>query len=167
MTDLIERLRERASTIRGYIASSQIVVDLLAPEMAKFDARTEPCDSYTVRMSVDHQSSIRRQTKEAEDYEEAADRIAQLEAENTKLREQLAQTILQQDEEWQKAKLEIARLRRALTVLRNLPIVENDSPDTLHLDGAAHIGPVVDYLFRIVRKIKEVARAALQPEDRT
>lgn len=68
---------------------------------------------------------------------QAADRIEQLEA-------------------------EAERLREALVVLRDLPIVENDNPDTLHLDGSPHTGPVVDYLFRIIRKIKEVARAALE-----
>ena len=56
---------------------------------------------------------------------------------------------------------EIARLREALRVLRDLPIVENDNPDTLRLDGVAHTGPAVDYFFRIVRKIKQVARQAL------
>lgn len=75
---IVERLRERALKIRGYIASSQRVVDLLAPEMEKFKTRDEPWDTYTVRLSVDHQSSIRTQTKEAEEYEEAADLIERL-----------------------------------------------------------------------------------------
>ena len=53
----------------------------------------------------------------------------------------------------------------ALRVLRDLPIVENNNPDALHLDGVVHTGPAVDYLFRIVRKVKEVARAALERKD--
>ncbi len=77
--DLIERLRERAAKVRGWIASSQRVVDLLRPEMDKFDARTGH-DLYTVRMSVDHKSSIRTQTKEAEEIEAAIARIEALEA---------------------------------------------------------------------------------------
>ena len=43
--------------------------------MEKFDKREAPWDTYTVRMSVDHQSSIRTQTKEVEEYEQAADLI--------------------------------------------------------------------------------------------
>ena len=72
--DLVERLRERADHIRGYIKSSQLVVDLLQPETDKFEARTGH-DLYTVRMAVDHQSSIRTQTKELEELDQAADRI--------------------------------------------------------------------------------------------
>lgn len=53
-------------------------------------------------------------------------------------------------------------LREALAVLRDLPIIENDSPNTLHLDGEPHTGPAVDYLFHVVRKIKLVARTALE-----
>ena len=67
---LVGRLRDRAAKIRGYIASSQLVVDYLKPEMDKFKALTGH-DIYTVRMAVDHQSSIRTQTKEAEDLEAA------------------------------------------------------------------------------------------------
>ena len=58
---------------------------------------------------------------------------------------------------------ENARLREALELLRDLPIIENDGPDTLHIKGHAHTGPVVDYFFHAIRKIKEVARAALSP----
>jgi hypothetical protein len=54
------------------------------------------------------------------------------------------------------------RLREALRVLRDLPIVENDNANTLHLDGVAHTGPVVDWLFHFVRKIKKVSDAALE-----
>lgn len=62
-------------------------------------------------------------------------------------------------------KAEVERLREALRVLRDLPIVENDSPDTLHIDGEPHTGPAVDFLFRVVRKIKLVASAALKEID--
>lgn len=58
---------------------------------------------------------------------------------------------------------ENARLREALELLRDLPIIENDGPDTLHIKGHAHTGPVVDYFFHAIRKIKEVARTALSP----
>jgi regulator of replication initiation timing len=56
------------------------------------------------------------------------------------------------------------RLREALRVLRDLPIVENDNANTLHLDGVAHTGPVVDWLFHFVRKIKKVSDAALEKQ---
>ena len=59
-----------------------------------------------------------------------------------------------------------AKLREALAVLRDLPIVENDETDTLHLNGETHTGPVVDWLFYAVRKIKAVAEAALQETER-
>lgn len=81
MVDLEKRLLDRAAKIRGYIASSQIVVDLLQPQMALFDAREGGHDTYTVRLAVDHKSSIRTQTKEAEELEQAADTIATLRAE--------------------------------------------------------------------------------------
>jgi len=60
---------------------------------------------------------------------------------------------------------EIARLREALKVLQDLPIIENDKPNTLHLKGKEHTGEVVDYLFYVIRKVKEVARAALAGES--
>ena len=63
-------------------------------------------------------------------------------------------------------KADKARLREALVVLRDLPIVENDETDTLHLNGETHTGPVVDWLFYAVRKIKAVADAALQETER-
>lgn len=59
----------------------------------------------------------------------------------------------------------VRELEEALAVLRDLPIVENDNPDTLHLDGEAHTGPAVDYLFRLVRKVKEIARRALAKQE--
>ena len=54
--------------------------------------------------------------------------------------------------------------RQALRLLRDLPIVENNNANTLHLDGATHTGPVVDWLFHFVRKIKEVSEAALEKQ---
>jgi len=72
--DLVERLRERAEKIRGHIKSSQLIVDLLQPEMDKFEARTGH-DLYTVRMAVDHKSSIRTQAKELADLDETITRI--------------------------------------------------------------------------------------------
>lgn len=54
------------------------------------------------------------------------------------------------------------RLRNALTTLRDLPIVENDGPNVLHLlDGKSYEGPVVDWTFKIIRKVKEIAGQAL------
>lgn len=95
MTDeakaLVGKLRERAAEVRGYIASCQIVVDLLAPEMQKFNAREAPWDVYTVRMAVDHESSIRTQAKEAEEYEASADLIETQAHEIERLREELMQ----------------------------------------------------------------------------
>lgn len=88
-TDLEQRLRARAARIRGYIESSERVVELLRPEMMKFDAREAPWDTYTVRLSVDHSSSIRTQTKEVEELERAADKLARLRAENERMREAL------------------------------------------------------------------------------
>ena len=93
MTDeakaLVGKLRERAAKVREWIISSQRVVDLLAPEREKFDKREAPWDTYTVRMSVDHQSSIRTQTKEVEEYEQAADLIETQAREIERLREAL------------------------------------------------------------------------------
>lgn len=70
-SELIERLQKRADQIAGYIASSQRVVDLLQPEMDLFNARQGGHDTYTVRMAVDHMSSIRTQNKELADLTDA------------------------------------------------------------------------------------------------
>ena len=78
MSDIEQRLRDRASKLHEYIKSSQIVVDLLKPQMDLFDARKGGHDTYAVRMSVDHQSSIRTQLKEIAELDEAADTIRDL-----------------------------------------------------------------------------------------
>lgn len=49
----------------------------------------------------------------------------------------------------------------ALERLSNLPIDENDGPDILHLNGEALQGPAVDWTFKMVRKVKDIARATL------
>ena len=68
---LIERLEKRVDNIRGQLKSCERIVELLKPEMDKFDAREAPWDIYTVRMSVDHQSAIRSHNKELADLEGA------------------------------------------------------------------------------------------------
>ena len=85
MTDLTQRARDvagrlkaRAEKVQEWSTSSQRVVDLLKPEMDKFDAKEAPWDIYTVRMSVDHVSSIRTQAKEIADLAEAAAIISEL-----------------------------------------------------------------------------------------
>lgn len=60
---------------------------------------------------------------------------------------------------------EVVWLREALGRLRDLPIEENDDPNTLHLNGEVYRGPVVDWTFSIIRKVKEIARAALATEE--
>lgn len=102
LNGLIERLNARAAKVRSYIASSQIVIDYLAPEMAKFDAREPPWDTYTVRMSVDHQSSIRTQTKEAEELEEAAAALTRLAAERDAAQERFISALeaFRQEGDW-------------------------------------------------------------------
>ena len=75
---LIDDLRKRAKELRKCIANSQRIVDLLKPEMDRFDASDAPWSTYVVRMSVDHSSSIRSTTKEASELECAADTLAKL-----------------------------------------------------------------------------------------
>lgn len=77
MDDLIERLRAREAKHREAIANSQIVVDLLAPQKALFEAR-DVHNIYAVRLCVDHQSSIRTTTKEADELADAVSRITSL-----------------------------------------------------------------------------------------
>ena len=104
MTDeakaLVGKLRERAAKVREWIISSQRVVDLLAPEREKFDKREAPWDTYTVRMSVDHQSSIRTQTKEVEEYEQAADLIETQAREIERLRDALGEICADSNPDW-------------------------------------------------------------------
>ena len=87
-TDLIERLKARAEKIRGYIANNTRVMELLQPEMDKFDAR-EGHNTYTVRIAVDHLSSNRSYTKELADWEDAAATLAEANAKLEKAREAL------------------------------------------------------------------------------
>ncbi len=68
---LIERLLKRAKQDRDCATNSAVVVDLLAPEMAKFEARTGH-NIYAVRMAVDHKNSVKRDNAFADDLEAAA-----------------------------------------------------------------------------------------------
>jgi len=84
--DLIKRLRDRAKDLRDYITSSEVVINLLSSEVEKFENRNAPWDTYTVGLAVDHKSSVRTQTKEAEEYEQAADTLEAQAAEIARLR---------------------------------------------------------------------------------
>jgi hypothetical protein len=89
-SDIVERLREREAKLRECIANSQVVIDLLAPQMTAFKKRDGSHNIYAVRMSVDHKSSVRTTTKEADELRDAADHITALEAKLAEAREMMA-----------------------------------------------------------------------------
>lgn len=68
---LCERLEKRVEQDRSCAEDSQVVADLLAPEFAKFHSRKAPWNTYAVRMAVDHQNSVRRDTAFADDLDAA------------------------------------------------------------------------------------------------
>lgn len=91
--DLADKLDQRADGIEKQIASCQIIIDLLKSQMDLFDDRPRvgatgdappPFDLYTVRMSVDHGSSIRTLTKELAELRYAAAAL-RIQAERTSI----------------------------------------------------------------------------------
>lgn len=81
MVDICQKLLDRAERLKKQNASCQLICDLLESEMVKFNANPRLAyDPYTVRMSVDHASSIRTQQTEIDDLTEAANEIATLRA---------------------------------------------------------------------------------------
>ncbi len=61
---------------------------------------------------------------------------------------------------------QLREAREALKVLCDLPIVENDAPNTLHLSSGSYQGPAVDWTFSIIRKVKEIAARAIRDEEK-
>ena len=86
--DIVERVLGYEKKRRTEIENCQIIVDLMQPQMTLFEQR-EGHNLYAVRLAVDHESSIRTTTKEADTLKEAATTIAQLRADNAKLVEGL------------------------------------------------------------------------------
>ena len=66
---LFARLRKREDEDRKCAANSQVIVDLLQPQMELFDLRdgAHPWNTYAVRMAVDHQNSAKRDRQYAQD----------------------------------------------------------------------------------------------------
>lgn len=69
--ELVERLEKRAQEDERCAANSQIIVDLLAPQMALFTAREGVWNTYAVRMAVDHSNSVKRDGQYAADLRAA------------------------------------------------------------------------------------------------
>ena len=70
--ELADRLEKQAEKLRGYVQSSLRVVELLQPEMKRFDDPEGPWDTYTVRMSVDHSNSAKKDAAFADDLMQAS-----------------------------------------------------------------------------------------------
>ena len=75
LLELAERLKARALKERQIAANSLVVAQLLQPEIAKFEARDEPCNLYAVRLAIDHRDSAKRDAAFADDLEAAADAL--------------------------------------------------------------------------------------------
>lgn len=72
MTDLerqklIERLEKRAKEDETCAENSRVVAELLAPQMVLFNAREAPWNTYAVRMAVEHENSVKRDSQYASD----------------------------------------------------------------------------------------------------
>ena len=68
---LADRLEKRAKQEREIAANSAVIVALLEPEFAKFEAREAPWNTYAVRMAVEHRNSVKKDTAFADDLEAA------------------------------------------------------------------------------------------------
>ena len=65
--ELIERLEKRAKEDESCAANNRVIAELLAPQMALFNAREAPWNTYAVRMAVDHETSAKRDERYASD----------------------------------------------------------------------------------------------------
>lgn len=82
---LVERLRRRAKEDQACADNSAVIVDALAGQMKLFNAHEvredgQVWNTYAVRMAVDHQNSVKRDTQYASDLLEAAAEIEALRA---------------------------------------------------------------------------------------
>lgn len=71
MRELIERLEKRAEEDEECARNSETVAEALAGELAKFEARDAPWNTYAVRMAVDHRTSAKRDRGLAADLRQA------------------------------------------------------------------------------------------------
>jgi hypothetical protein len=72
---LAERLEKRAKVEREIAANSAVIVALLEPEFAKFEAREAPWNTYAVRMAVEHRHSAKKDAAFADDLDAAVDAL--------------------------------------------------------------------------------------------
>lgn len=71
MRELIERLEKRAKEDDACADNSRVVADLLLPEVARFNERLAPWNTYAIRMALDHRNSMERDRRYAADLREA------------------------------------------------------------------------------------------------
>lgn len=70
LSELIERVEKLAKEADACAVNSKRVVDLLQPELDRFNTRKAPWNTYVVRMAVDHESGARREAQTAADLRE-------------------------------------------------------------------------------------------------
>jgi hypothetical protein len=76
LLELAARLRKRAAEERQIAENNARVAELLAPELALFEAR-EGHNIYATRMAIDHRNSAKRDAAFADDLEAAAAALTQ------------------------------------------------------------------------------------------
>ena len=69
LTDIIQRLEKRAKDERSYVENNIVVADLLEPQMALFNAREAPWNTYAVRMAIDHRQEAKKGKQFADDLD--------------------------------------------------------------------------------------------------
>lgn len=78
--DLIKRLRKRAADEREIQKNNEAVATALKGQRLLFEQRTGGHNNFAVRLGLQHENCAKNDAALASDWEEAADRIAALEA---------------------------------------------------------------------------------------
>lgn len=71
LAELIGRLRNRAEEDRACARNSEVVSDLLQPQLDAFNQRDGSHNTYAVRLQLDHRNSAKRDRQYADDLEAA------------------------------------------------------------------------------------------------
>ncbi|WP_395543413.1 hypothetical protein [Neotabrizicola sp. sgz301269] len=87
--DLVERLRKRAKDEREIQINNEAVAEALKPQLEAFARRDGSHNTFAVRLGLNHKKCAENDAKLAADWDEAADRITALQAQNRKLVEAL------------------------------------------------------------------------------
>jgi len=69
LNESADRVRKHIDLLTSAVANDKVLMDLLQPEFDKFEHRTEPHNTYVVRMYIAHRNSHRKDTQLIVDLE--------------------------------------------------------------------------------------------------